>query len=89
LASPVDGLHLAEDPRIPNALERFPLRIADAEGVLRTEWLVNGELVGATGEGEVEWLWPVERGRHTARARIWFVGAELPRDTVVAEFLVK
>jgi penicillin-binding protein 1C len=89
LASPVDGLHLAEDPRIPDALERFPLRIADAEGVLRTEWLVNGELVGATGEGAVEWLWPVERGRHTAQARVWYVGGKTPRDTGVAEFLVK
>jgi penicillin-binding protein 1C len=89
LASPIDGLHLAEDPRIPDSLERFPLRIARAEGVRRTEWLVDGRVVGSTGSSDTDWLWPVERGRHTAQARVWFAGVDPPVLTGAVEFLVK
>lgn len=46
LISPVAGLHIAKDPRIPDDLERFPLRLADGRGVRRARWLVDGELVG-------------------------------------------
>jgi penicillin-binding protein 1C len=89
LVSPAPGLHLAKDPRIPDELELFPLRLADGSGVRRTEWLVDGRLAAETGGGEDSWPWPVERGRHTAQARIWTEGSPEPVLTASVEFLVK
>lgn len=88
LESPTPGLHLALDPRIPDELERFPLAISGAEGAERVEWWVDGRLSGATA-GETAWLWPLERGRHTARARVWLPGASAPLETQTIAFQVK
>nr|XP_061811047.1 penicillin-binding protein 1A-like [Nerophis lumbriciformis] len=88
LTSPTPGLHLALDPRIPDPLERFPLRLADSAGVRRVEWIVDGRVASVT-RGEGEYLWPVERGSHSARARVWLVGQTEPRETQQVNFYVR
>jgi penicillin-binding protein 1C len=89
IASPTPGLHLAKDPRIPDEIERFPLRLADATGVQRTQWLVDGEVTAETAAGETTSPWPVVRGPHTVRAKVWLDGEVEPVMTEAVEFLVK
>jgi penicillin-binding protein 1C len=88
LASPTPGLHLAMDPRIPDSLERFPLRLAAATPDARIDWLVDGRVVGTTSSGRREFLWPLTPGMHTARAQLWPAsGVALETDAV--QFVVK
>jgi penicillin-binding protein 1C len=62
---PTPGLHLALDPRIPDELERFELRLAGLPEGARAEWWVDGErLEGGTA------LWQPKRGPHHCRARV-------------------
>ncbi len=87
LASPTPGLHLAMDPRIPDDLEVFQLRLDGASAIRRVEWIVDGEVVATTGEAS--YSWPVTRGRHLARARAWIGDAAGPIETEPVGFLVK
>jgi penicillin-binding protein 1C len=89
LISPVQDLHLAKDPRIPDEHERFPLQLDDGARVRRTDWLVDGVLVASTGNGQDRWLWPVERGWHRVRARVWLDGSDRAMFTPEVRFLVK
>jgi len=89
LASPTQGLHLAKDPRIPDELELFAMRLDDASGVLRTQWLVDGEPAAGRRGADGGWLWPVVRGHHTAQARVWLDGSADPVLTARVGFLVK
>ncbi len=88
LASPTPGLHLALDPRIPDPLERFPLRLVESAGVRRVEWIVNDRVASVT-QGQGEFLWPLERGSHSARARVWLVGTAQPQETQPVNFHVR
>ena len=87
LVSPTSGLHLAKDPRIPDRLEVFPLRVESDRAVRKAEWILDGELV-ATSAGPSH-LWPLVRGSHDLRARIWIGDAERPVETEKVDFLVK
>jgi penicillin-binding protein 1C len=65
IMKPTPGLHLALDPRIPDELERFELRLAGLPEGARAEWWVDGErLEGGTA------LWQPKRGPHHCRARV-------------------
>jgi penicillin-binding protein 1C len=88
LASPTPGLHLAMDPRIPDGLERFPLRLAAAAPDARIDWLVDGRIVGSTSDGRGEFLWPLAPGPHTARARLRPASGVL-LETDAVPFVVK
>ena len=88
LISPTPGLHLARDPRIPDALEIFAMEVSGAERAQRIEWIVDGEIAAVT-EGDESYHWPLSPGRHTARARVFFAGAEAPAETHEVGFLVK
>jgi hypothetical protein len=65
------------------------MRLDNAAHVVRTQWLVDGKPAAETPAGESSWQWPVERGRHTAQARVWLEGAPEPVHTARVEFLVK
>jgi len=88
LLQPSDGLHLARDPRIPDALERYPLRLPEGLAPQRTEWLIDGRVVGTTGPGESRWLWPLEPGPHVAAARVWLAHGE-ERRSAESAFVVR
>ncbi len=89
LLQPTPGLQLAMDPRLPDMSEAFPFRLPKKIEPARTQWFVDGELVGITLATERQFLWPLSRGRHTAQARIWLAGEGLPSMTPEVEFIVK
>jgi penicillin-binding protein 1C len=89
LSQPTPGLHLAMDPRIRDALEAFPFVLPSGTVAVRVHWLVDGSLVGTTGQGERQFLWPLARGTHTVQAQVW---PELPGEPILTpavEFIVK
>ncbi len=69
LLQPTPGLHLALDPRIPDALEAFAFEIDCGAAAIEVEWFVDGVLAGKTGPGESRFLWPLTRGEHRAHAQ--------------------
>jgi len=72
LVQPTPSLRLAMDPRIPDELEAYALRLAKSEA-LRSgdiEWLIDGMVVGTTSGGRDRLLWPLRRGAHLAQARL-------------------
>jgi penicillin-binding protein 1C len=77
------------DPRIPDALEAFPLALSKSVQAVRVDWLVDGRIVGSTARHTHQFLWPLVRGSHTAQARVWQEGHPEPVDTPAVEFVVK
>ncbi len=89
LSQPTPGLHLAKDPRIPDELEAFPMEIASDRPPRQVEWFVDGAQIGVTHQGEHRMPWPLSRGEHVARARVWFDDATRPVETSQVRFVVK
>ena len=89
LVRPTPNLQMAMDPRIPDTIEAYPLRIAGSGRIERVEWLVDGRVVGTSGAGERHFLWPLVPGGHLAQARIWSAGATTGRTTAAVRFEVK
>jgi penicillin-binding protein 1C len=89
LSQPTPGLHLAMDPRIPDALEAFAFVLPPGTAAVRIHWLVDGSLVGTTGQGERQFLWPLARGTHTVQAHVWPELQKEPLVTPAVEFIVK
>jgi len=89
LVRPTPNLQMAMDPRIPDTIEAYPLRIAGAGRIERVEWLVDGRIVGTSGAGERHFMWPLARGGHLAQARIWTAGAQTGLTTAAVRFDVK
>lgn len=89
LVQPTDGLRLAMDPHVPDELEAFTLLLPSAVPVARTEWLVDGVVVGRTGPGVRGWLWSMSRGPHQAQARVWLPGSRDPLETGTTAFEVR
>ena len=87
LTSPTPGLHLAMDPRIPDELEVFPLRLNGAARIRRVDWIVDGKVVATTSGAS--YPWSLARGRHLAWARAWIGDAQRPIETEQVGFLVK
>ncbi len=69
ISRPVPGAHLALDPRIPDALERFEFRIESPVPVSRVEWWLDDRLLASVRE--LTWLWQPARGAHALRARVF------------------
>lgn len=90
LELPTPGLQLALDPRIPDEREAFPLLLPEDIETERTEWLMDGSVIGRTGPGERRLLWQVQRGQHTAQARVWVKsGGSAPVITEPVNFEVR
>jgi penicillin-binding protein 1C len=67
---PTPGLQIATDPRIPDGDEVFPFELAEGVRPVRTDWILNGELIGSTEAGD-SYHWRVRRGDYTLQARLW------------------
>jgi len=89
LEQPTPDLQLAMDPRIPNDAQAFPLQLPRHLPIEKTHWLVDGKIAGMTAQNIHRFLWPLVRGNHFAKARIWIKGKDEPMETPVVEFLVK
>ena len=89
MAQPTPGLHLAMDPRIPDELERFELKLRALPEGTRVEWFVDDVEVGTSDHKNGATLWPLTRGRHLARARVWLTATARPIETPSVRFKVK
>ncbi len=90
LRQPSNNLQLAIDPRIPDDLEAFPFILAgDTQKGTSIEWLVDDEVIGITPANQTKFLWNLERGTHTAQAKLWLTNTETPLKTPSVEFIVK
>ncbi len=87
LRHPTQGMQLAMDPRIPDDREAFVFRLANLPQSTPVDWYVDGRLVGSTSTGE--YLWVLQRGKHSVRTRLWPPEAEGFRDTPKVSFIVK
>ncbi|MFA5941651.1 MAG: transglycosylase domain-containing protein [Sinimarinibacterium sp.] len=68
LVQPYDGLQLARDPRIPDALEAVEFELAWVQTPRRVRWYVDGALAGESTEPR--WPWPLLRGEHVLYASV-------------------
>ena len=89
LEQPTPGLQLAMDPRIPRDAEAFPLQLPQHLPIEKTQWIVDEKIAGTTTENIHRFLWPLVRGHHIAKARIWIPGKSEPLETPSVEFIVK
>jgi penicillin-binding protein 1C len=89
LVRPTLNLQMAMDPRIPDDIEAYPLRVAGAGKVERIEWLVDGRVVGESGREERHFMWPLARGEHLVQARIWAGGTLRGHETEAVRFAVR
>jgi penicillin-binding protein 1C len=87
LQHPTPGLELAMDPRIPDDQEAFVFSLANLNNQSEVDWYVDQQLVATTAAEE--YLWPLQRGRHTVRARIWVDRAGQSQDTPEVSITVK
>jgi penicillin-binding protein 1C len=89
IAQPSPGLNLALDPRIPDELERFSLEVEGLPSASRVEWWVDEELFAESTADRGRSLWPLTRGRHVARARVWVAAGGDPKWTDPVGFRVR
>jgi penicillin-binding protein 1C len=87
LRYPTQGMQLAMDPRIPDDKEAFVFRLANLPPRTPVDWYVDGRRAAATANGE--YLWPLQQGVHSVRARIWWDGSGQFQDTPNVSFTVK
>jgi penicillin-binding protein 1C len=86
---PTPGLQMALDPRIPDSLEYFPFELNSELPLRKAEWLVDGEVVGTSSREGGRFLWRLDRGRHSVKARVWLAGELDERRTQVVGFRVR
>ena len=77
------------DPRIPDQIEAYPLKISGHLAAERIEWLVDGTVAGVTGGDQRHFMWPVIQGMHLAQARVWPGEGKVPLTTPAVRFVVK
>ncbi len=87
LRHPTQGMQLAMDPRIPDDQEAFAFKLANLPQSTPVEWYVDGRLTGSTSGGE--YLWPLQRGVHSVRARMWPANSGSFKETPEVSFVVK
>ncbi len=87
LVQPVEGLQIAIDPRIPRELQAFAFKLPNAAGASRVEWVLDGKKAGETDV--TRFLWPLSRGTHRVKAKVWREGRGDVVETREVSFTVK
>jgi penicillin-binding protein 1C len=87
LQHPTAGLQLAMDPRIADDQEAFVFRLANLNTKRKVDWYIDGKLAATTPAGE--YLWPLQRGAHSVKARMLSDGSGQFQDTPEVSFTVK
>ncbi len=87
LRYPTQGMQLAMDPRMPDDQEAFVFRLANLPQRTPVDWYVDDWPVATSTNGE--YLWRLQRGIHSVRARIWWDGSRQFQDTPDVSFTVK
>jgi penicillin-binding protein 1C len=89
IGKPSPGLHLALDPRIPDELERFALELKGLPPGARVEWWIDDAPFAESSQEDGRTLWPLSRGRHVAKARVFSPEASEATWTEPVAFRVK
>jgi penicillin-binding protein 1C len=87
LQHPSQGMQLAMDPRIAADRQAFAFKLANLPDSTPVDWYVNDKLVASTSTGE--YLWTLQKGLHSVRARIWQAEPGQFQDTPDVSFTVK
>lgn len=87
IRKPGPGLRLAMDPRIPDDNEAFEFLVQAPVTVTRVQWQVNGRPAGESAGSR--FVWPLQRGEHRLRARVWQAGSDRPVETEEVPFTVR
>ncbi len=87
LRHPTQGMQLAMDPRIADDHEAFVFRLTNLKTNRKVDWYVDDKRVATTRAGE--YLWPLRRGVHSVRARIWPANSRYFNETAEVSFIVK
>ena len=82
---PVNGLHIAYDPRVPTKDQAFEFYIQGLSNGDIIDWTIDNEQVTTKTE---TYLWPIEKGEHFVEATIHREGEEVVTLKKV-RFLVK
>ena len=84
---PTPGLQMAMDPRIPDTLEAFQFEAGFNGRFTKTEWLVDSKSQGCASG--LKCLWPLAKGHHLVRLKVWQEGIDIPLDSGEVGFAVK
>ena len=87
LRHPTQGMQLAMDPRIADDREAFVFKLANLPQSTPVDWYVDDRWVGSTSIGE--YLWRLQRGVHSVRARMWPANSGYFKETSEVSFTVK
>lgn len=85
IASPVNGLQIAYDPRIPKEKQKFEFKVEGFEPGDQVEWQLNEERLSSD---KAHYLWPVARGEYQLVAAIVRDGDTIYKSGKI-RFLVK
>lgn len=86
LTQPVEGLHLALDPRIPDELEAFALRLPTDLPVQQVQWIMDNDVIAITEQPY--FLWHLTRGEHVVKAKVWLQSEHNSIETPAVRFYV-
>ena len=87
LQYPTRNMQLAMDPRLPEHQQAFVFKLANLPENSSVEWFVDDRLTASTASAE--YLWHLQRGRHSVRVRIRPSGPGPSQETPAVSFLVK
>lgn len=89
LEIPTQGLHIADDPRVPDSVEALALTLSKGIRPKRTDWYVDNALVERTEAGIRKSMWKLAPGRHIVRAEVTIEGCEKTASTKEVAFYVR
>ena len=75
------------DPRIADDQEAFVFRLANLNINSEVNWYVDGKLAATTPGAE--YLWPLQRGAHSVKARFAHDATGRFQETSAVRFMVK
>jgi penicillin-binding protein 1C len=87
LQYPTRDMQLAMDPRIPEHQQAFVFKLANLPEKSSVEWFVDDRLMASTSTAE--YLWHLQRGRHSVKVRIRPSGSGPGKETPTVSFMVK
>ncbi|MBU1169703.1 MAG: transglycosylase domain-containing protein [Proteobacteria bacterium] len=67
--TPVDGLEMAMDPRIPDSDEAFEFKLDGVEDHDQITWILDGKDLDQTMGGR--YLWTLQKGKHVVEAWVY------------------
>ena len=84
--APLKGCNWPWIPAYPDDHEAFQFQMANLPENATVTWYVDGKSA-ATTTGT--YLWPLSKGSHHAKAKVWAPDLKTPIETASVDFVVK